>query len=163
MTMPRPSAEPSIEETSAQRAEQGVRAAGSGAPMATEPLDPVKVNALAEIATEAAAELTGGQVPLPEVPKATEPLEQVPLELFALINGHAQLAATFPAASEYAFDPVEAVSSDEGLANAIATIGAMARDKKVLRAAANGQPEAPSVEEAPAEEPAAPDPERLIK
>ena len=81
--------------------------------------------------------------------------DQLPPDLFAALTALAAFTSALPEAEQFAFDPLELGTTDEGVLEMVSRIGQMGRDKKLLRAVKQQLPaeaEAP-VEEAPVESP----------
>lgn len=128
-------------------------ALGGAIPRATEPLDAATVNALSDILEQVVPVLSGGQVPDLELPRVEGTLEQVPPEVGAPVLTAAAFIDQFPAAKEYAFDPIQLLASNQGIGQIGALLGKMARDPRVLQAVQSGGAGAPPPEEPAAEPP----------
>lgn len=128
------SAEAAVDGSSAALAEGQTEALGGAAPLASEPLQPNRVNALAQTITSTIEELSGGQIQVPPMPEVTEELEQLPPEIFAGLVAISAFTEQFPAAEKHRFDPTEFAADNAGLADAIGTVGGISRDKEVVRA-----------------------------
>lgn len=126
-------------------------------PMATEPLQPAAVNALAKITASTMEALAGHKVDLPVVTVA-EPVEQVPpalgKQIVALQAMVTKLAPQIPELEPYADITVDRMVTNTGLRELTRAIGKMGSDKKLgmaMRAPARGKPKG---EPAPEPEPA---------
>jgi hypothetical protein len=129
---------------------------GSAAPVADQPLDGVKVGALADAVERAIDVLTDGQVPV-EVEDVGEDVQQLPPKLFAALMALAALAGQF-GMEQYAFDPTALGADDQGVAQMLSIVGGMASDPKVAQAARQKGPGKKPPEPRPSKEPA-PEPE----
>ena len=130
-----------------------------GAPMATEPLDPARVNALGQTVSAMFSSVTGGEMEVPEIPEVTEAADQLPAEVFAPLVAVSMFLEemAIPNTEQYKFDPYQLATSNDGLTQMATTVSAMASDQDFINAmqqpatAAPAQaPEAPPAPMGPA-------------
>lgn len=117
-------------------------------PMADEPLDPGRLNAIADLLSRAIPALSGGQVPAPpfgEIPPGTRGVDQVPPDIGAAILALGQFVQD-QGIEAYAFDPLEAMTSNAGLDEVSAILDGMASDKALVASMAQGGPAGATVE-----------------
>ena len=103
------------------------------APMASRPLTPKRVNALAETCVMAIEELSEGQIPIDSAPVIDSEVESLPPEVWQMVNAFAQIPQ-MAGIEEYAFNPAEEATTDDGLLRMANKIDKMGSDKKVKRA-----------------------------
>lgn len=122
---------------------------GSAAPAPEQPLNPDRVNLLADTIAGTMQSLTNGQVM--EQPEPISEPGAVPPRMYAQLAALSQIFEAVPEGEPYRFDPDETVSNEEGIATAISLIGQAGKDSKLTRALANAAPPAAEEPEAPAE------------
>ena len=121
-------------------------------PPAQEPLDMERVNGLSDALMSATDRLSGGQVQ-GDLPRVEGEVDAVPPELFAPLAALAAFVSQIEGAEQFQFDPTEAVTTNNGLAQVAATLDALSQDEAVLTAASSPEPrEAPAAEPEPTED-----------
>ena len=107
-------------------------AVGGTAPMATEPLEPTRVNALADTLMEFVMSMAGGQVQLPEIPPIDQAVEQLPPSIYAALVAIAAFLeqTTIAGAEQYKFEPADMATDNDGLAEVASILSAMMADEK---------------------------------
>lgn len=128
--------EQAIAEEDAQTAAARQGGLAGMVPPAREPLDEAAVNALGMTLAQAVPILSSGQVPEVQIAEVEGPVEQLPQDIASPLLTVAAFIqkAGVPGAEKYAFDPQEAMESNQGLAEATRLIGAMASDKAIIQA-----------------------------
>lgn len=127
-----------LEEEDSQTAQARAGALAQDIPPASEPLEGPLLETLSKVVQQAVPILSGGQVPELELPPMPNGADAVPPELgiplMTLGAFLSQAAGDFPGIDQYAFDPAEAMSSNQGLAEATHKIAGLMEDQKVLGA-----------------------------
>tara|TARA_R100000808_G_scaffold23976_1_gene54116 strand:- start:2533 stop:3063 length:531 start_codon:yes stop_codon:yes gene_type:complete len=123
-------------------------AVGGTAPMASEPLEPTRVNALAETLVAFVQDMAGGQVEIPPIPPVDAPLDQLPAPIYAALIAISAFLQETPVdgADQYQFDPSVLAVSNDGLAEASSILSAMMGDEQFKQQLTStpASPEAPA-------------------
>ncbi len=114
-------------------AQEAAMAELGDAPMASRPLTPKRVNALAQTVTVAIEDLSDGQINLGESVTINEEVDSLPPQLWQQVSAFAQIPEMV-GIEEYAFNPGEEAKTDDGLLRMANKIDKMANDKKVKNA-----------------------------
>jgi hypothetical protein len=141
-----------VDAIEANEAAAVVEGVGGAAPEAAAPISPKAVNRLASALSQAADALTGGQVPPIEV-QVTDDVDMLPPEVFANLVAYEQaiqaaVSAGVGEAKKFTIDANESASSEAGVLDAAALIGAAAADQPLVDALTTGV----APEEGPEEE-----------
>jgi len=112
---------------------------GGSAPMASEPLDPAALNLLADVVTQTAESLAGGQAQIPPIAPVEEATEQVPSDLYTLVSVMQGFVAENPEAGA-GFDIDEMVTSNAGLKELAGIIGEIGGSEGAQKAAQQPSP-----------------------
>ena len=149
-----------IDEAEAEAAEDTNMEAAQDAPVSSVPLDPAKVNRMAQALSSAFDAITGGEFVI-EIGEVQEPVEVLPPEIYGPLTAMSEgLAFASEAgvkdADNYAFDPQAIAGSPDGLTEGYGLFSAMAKDKALIDALSEPPPmeetEDVVVEEAPVPE-----------
>lgn len=138
-----------FEESSDASGAEQTEAIGATAPEARESLDPARLTALSQTVTMALQEIGDGQIPTGEPLTVEEPQDQIPGPIFAGVASLAAFADQFAPAKAFQFDPFELGIDNAGLAELIAVVGRMGRDKALARAVKSEPVQAEPEAEAP--------------
>lgn len=147
-------AQAQVGQQDAEVASRRVQQLGEAAPQASEPLEPERLNVLAEMLVGAVDALSQGQAQLPPPQEVTQPQEQIPADIFAplmAIQGFLQAEGL-----KTDIDIESMATSNDGIGELAASISQLAGDAAVQMAAnspAKGSmpPEAPPAKETPEE------------
>lgn len=135
--------EGAVQADSDQAAAEMEAAAEQATPPAVELITPDTLDTVAAVLPDAIARLTDDQVTV-SLPEMFEESEKVPAAISKWVLGVGALAAKhgpgMKALQAYAFDPMEALKSNDALVEAVMKIDRMSRDPKVLKALATGAP-----------------------
>jgi len=149
-----------IDEAEAQLEGEVNAEAATEAPVSSVPLEPSKVNRMAQALSAAFDAITGGEFPM-EVGEVQDPVEVLPPEIYGPLTAMSEgLAFASEAgvkdADNYAFDPQVIAGSPDGLTEGYGLFSAMAKDKALIDALSEPPPmeetEDVVVEEAPVPE-----------
>ena len=122
-------------------------------PPPREPLDPATFNAMVETLERAVEDLSGGEIPMPEAPEVTEPIESVPAPVAAMVATLAEFFGQVPEGEPYRFDAGEMLGSNKGLRELTGLLDQACSDKALVKATTKGSSAAAK---APPPKPAAP-------
>lgn len=140
----------------------GVVAAKDGeqAPVVRGGLDPRRVNRLGQALAATIGKLSGGEA-TPEMPTVDGQIDQLPPQIYSPLVAIAgfidQAGKEVEGISQYAYNPQEVASSNDGIDTGYAAIQGLGQDKDVVRALTGGKPagkpKAPPAKAPPAAEP----------
>lgn len=120
----------------AQQAERGaqtsvIRSLAATVPPPAEPLEGGLLDLVRQTLETANARLGAGQLPMTFEPIPSGPQPTVPTDIAAATVAFSQAAQAIPQLAGFQFDPVEVLSSNEGLRHLITVLSSMGGDRKV--------------------------------
>ena len=158
---------PEFAEKEVEREEMVKEGFSEAAPQASEPLSASRLDRLQTVLVQAIEKLSDGQLPMQEYPLEGGDVEVVPGEILMMLSAFVEglegaSEAGVQRAKRYVFDVDQAVTSNQGLEEAIQKISEALADQELAEAMMTGdEAEAPPAEEEmpeePAEEPEAPE------